>query len=184
MSKVICKKRQENTEKEPKISVFNCTNNFLYKLSYIPKRFTFWVCCGIKFRVQPKIYFKWTASCELYQIVPVCPCYDLGEKRTWQNANTQNPNRKKCPPKPLNPNPLTQNSVAFHTPAFCPWHSDRIPLVIPHRFWTSKNMNWNGLPGTHAMTSLYTENITDLMVNLLKWSKIASYCCQLEKGCT
>ena len=39
------------------------------------------------------------------------------------------PQYKKCLPKPLNPNPQTHKSVAFHKLAFCPWHSDRIPIV-------------------------------------------------------
>ena len=29
-----------------------------------------------------------------------------------------------------NPKPQTHKSVAFHTLAFCPWHSDRIPHTL------------------------------------------------------
>ena len=36
------------------------------------------------------------------------------------------PQCKKCSLQPQNPNPQTQKSVAFHTLAFCPWHSGRI----------------------------------------------------------
>ena len=34
------------------------------------------------------------------------------------------------------PKPQTQKSVVFHTSAFCPWHSDRIPLFTPINLMT------------------------------------------------
>ena len=34
------------------------------------------------------------------------------------------------------PKPQTQKSVAFHTLAFCQWHSDRIPLFTPINLMT------------------------------------------------
>ena len=34
------------------------------------------------------------------------------------------------------PKPQTQKSVAFYTMAFCPWHSDRIPLFTPINLMT------------------------------------------------
>ena len=54
---------------------------------------------------------------------------DLGTKRQWQNAIAQIPNSKNaCPnPKTPTPKPQTHKSVAFHTLAFFPWHSDQIP---------------------------------------------------------
>ena len=50
----------------------------------------------------------------------------LGTKHQWQNANTQNPNAKNALSTQY-PKPQTQKSVAFHTLAFCLWHSDQTP---------------------------------------------------------
>ena len=62
---------------------------------------------------------------------------DLGTKRKRQNTNVQNPNTKNAPPSPTTNlrTPNTEVSVAFHTLAFCPWHSERIPWQHPLKRW-------------------------------------------------
>ena len=58
---------------------------------------------------------------------------NLGMKRQWQSANTQNPNTKNALPNPKTPTPKpqTQKSVAFYTSAYnCPWHNGYHKLHI------------------------------------------------------
>ena len=58
---------------------------------------------------------------------------NLGMKRQWQSANTQNPNRKNALPNPKTPTPKpqTQKSVAFYTSAYNSlWHNGYHKLHI------------------------------------------------------
>ena len=56
--------------------------------------------------------------------------YEVGgslDKTPMTKCHCPKPLYKKCSPQPQNTNPQTRKSGAFHTLAFCPWHSDRIP---------------------------------------------------------
>ena len=79
MSKVGCKKCQEITENQPQISVFNPIQTQLQKPAFTFKKIHILSLLWDRFRVKHKIYLELTgtASCELHQIVSVCPCYTL-----------------------------------------------------------------------------------------------------------
>ena len=74
---------------------------------------------------------------------------------------------QKMLPKPQNPNPKTQKSVAFHTLAYCPWHSERIP---------SRGLHEEKLQVLGMSEVLSTHRVELEGVDYLDWSNIYLLC--------
>ena len=76
------------------------------------------------------------------------------DKTPMAKCHCPKPQYKKCSPQPQNPKPQTHESVAFHTLAFCLWHSDRIPDdALPTFFEVKKKRAGLNL----SVTFLYLE---------------------------